>query len=801
MSYLIFRDPSLSIDARVNDLISRMSLTEKINQLACINVSSTKLSSDVQDGIGEVALVALEYFPTLKEFTNSIKALQEEIIQSSPNGIPALFHIEALCGPQLPNAVSFPSPINLGATFSPEDIHDMANRTREQLVCLGIRQALSPVMDLIRDFRWGRTNELYSSDPTLVSAMACAYVDGLQGKDLKVGVAATGKHFLGYSQTEGGLNMSKVLCDKQELRESFAKPFEASIRVSNIKSIMTAYSSLNGIPICSSKSVLTDLLRNDLGFDGLIVSDYMSLQRLLDPFKITDNATDAALQCLEAGLDVELPERYGYGNNLIEAVKMGSIDESVINRSVERILKLKFELGLFENPFPTLMEDNFDNEENNRRSLEVTRKSITLTKNEGLLPIKNKQAKIAVIGPSGNNVRVMFGSYMFGCAIEMGYLIKKTVFDAYMAVVDQSYEKTKFMNGAENDSAFRNEINTMISRAYPEAKSIFEALNENFESITYTTGCDIKDDTDYDFEAAVMTAQKADIVIMAVGSKNGWGKHCTDGEGVDSTYIELFGRQDELIKKVFAANPNMVVVHIGNKPLVNKFVYDNVPAILEAWIPGVYGGQSIADVLTGNYNPGGRLTVDVPHSAGQLPMYHYQYNGNRRSDDLPSMMTFNGYVNESSTPLRPFGFGLTYTHFEYFDFKLSSSKETDIPILSVSVSIRNMGDVAGDEVLQLYGKDILASVIRPTQELIGFKRISLQPQESKIVVFTFRLDQMAFINSFDEWVIEKGDFAFFIGKNSLDIQFEEIYTQKQTIKIDHRNRGFFANAIVMNERS
>ena len=711
--------------------MSRMSLAEKANQLTCYLAFGSLDTSKVKDGIGEVAFSAMGQPTSAKGIADAIRKAQETIIKQSPNGIPAIFHCEALAGPVVPNAVCYPISIGLGASFEPDDVRDMTVRIRKQMVELGIRQALSPVLDLARDFRWGRTNENYGNDPTLVSAMACAFVEGLQGDDLQKGVAATAKHLLGYSQPEGGLNMSKVVCDKQELREVFAKPFEAVIQKSGIKSVMNAYSAIDGEPLCASKRILTDMLRDDMGFDGLVVADYGSIRHVIDEFHLTDDKTEAAIMCLEAGLDVELPNEDGYGARLVEAVRAGRLDEALINRSVERMLKLKFELGLFENPYPTLQVENFDNADNHRRSLEVTRKTITLTKNDGILPIKDPNTRIAVIGPSGNSVRPYFGTYMYGGGLEMQYQIMNRQGTTMVGVTDTTAESFNFLT-IRSDKAFFDIVNGMMAQAYPEAKPVFTALGEIFKNATYTRGCAFSDQDDYDFEAAIKAAKEADIVIMAVGGKNGWGKHCTDGEGVDATIVGLHGRQHELIEKVLAVNPRMVVVHLDNKPLIDEWVYEHVPAILEAWIPAVYGGHAIADVISGKYNPGARLSVDVPRSIGQMPIYHYQYNGSRKTTD--SAHAHGGYVNEASTPRLPFGHGLSYTSFKYSDFKLSADNTAEVPVITVSVSIQNTGAVAGDEVAQLYGKDKLASMVRPNQELIGFKRVSLQPGETKTVV-------------------------------------------------------------------
>ena len=788
-----YKNPDLPVSARVKDLLGRMSLNEKVNQLGCELLMGSSDASGITDGIGEIAFGVPDITSPIEKTGEMVRMIQEQVIRQSPHGIPAIFHCEALSGPVMPQCCIFPTSISLGATFSPEDVRDMADRIRKQMLATGVRQALSPVLDLARDFRWGRTNETYGNDPTLVSDMSCAFVEGLQGDDLTKGVAATAKHFLGYSQTEGGLNMTKTLFDKRDLRESFAKPFEAVIRKSNIKSVMNAYSAMDGEPICASTEVLTNLLREDLGFNGLVVSDYMSIPRLVDPFHTAEDMTDAAIQCLEAGLDVECPVRMGYGSNLREAVKSGLIDEKIIDRSVERVLTLKFELGLFEHPYPILLDDaGIDNSENNRRSEEVTKKVITLTKNEGVLPIKNTKLKVAVIGPTGNNVRTLFGSYTFPASIEMGLMMSRNQ-QGGMAGMPSMEEMEKSLSENTNTDGYFDEVNAIISSLLPQAKTIYSAVGEIFEDATYTQGCYFSDNSATDFGAAVAAAQKADIVFMTAGGKNGWGRHCTSGEGNDTASIGLPGRQHDLVEKVYQANKNMILVHTDNKPLVDEFIYENVPAIIEAWLPGTYGAQAIMEVITGKYNPGGRLPVDVPRSVGQLPAYHYQQNGCRQNVESPNAMVLNGYMDQPTTLRLPFGFGLSYTQFEYSNFKMDTDKDGEIPVVKMRVTVKNIGGMAGDEVVQLYGKDKVASVIRPQQELIGFKRITLDPQESKTVEFTFRLDQLAFINTKGNWVVEKGDFSFFIAPNSRDVICEQVYKQDKTIVIDHSLRGFFAD--------
>ncbi len=349
-----FQDARLSAGERAKDLVGRMTLEQKAQQLTCAMVMGRAQEEMIKDGIGEVYMFV--GLPPAREVAAMIRAVQNQVMEQSGWGIPAIVHQEALSGPMFSQCAVFPTSIGLGATFEPELVEDMADRIRQQMVNLGVRQALSPVLDLVRDFRWGRTGEDYGSDPTLVSEMACAFVSGLQGEDLREGVVATAKHFIGYSQTEGGLNGTRTVTDWRDIRENFAKPFEAAIRKAGLRSVMNSYSEYDGELICGSKRILTDLLRDDLGFDGVVVSDYTSVENIVEKCPIEENAMDAGVHCLKAGLDVELPNQYGYGPTLVEAVRQGRIEEAYVDRSVERVLKLKFELGLFEKPYGEFRE-------------------------------------------------------------------------------------------------------------------------------------------------------------------------------------------------------------------------------------------------------------------------------------------------------------------------------------------------------------------------------------------------------------------------------------------------------------
>ena len=396
MNKLPYQNEKLPITERVTDLMSRMSIEEKVRQITCAmiipNVDMNK--QDLENSMGSMTIMGSQ------DLVKDLTSAQEYVIANSPNGIPALIHGEALSGPvSIAGANLFPAPLGLGASFEPDLVEKMSDGSRKQMYAYGMRHALSPVADLARDLRWGRANEGFGCDPTLTSAMTVAFVKGLQGKDLREGIACTGKHFLGYSQSENGMNTHKSMVSARDLREQFGKPFEAAIRLADLKCVMNCYSEVDGEPMSANKRYLTDMLRDELGFKGVVVADYNSIRHLITDFKLAENIFEAGKRCLEGGLDVELPSRMGYSTEMIDAIKNGEMDVALVDQSVRRLLTLKFELGLFENPFPhpELVASAMDNRENNEISYEAACKSMTLMKNNGILPIRNKGQKLLLV--------------------------------------------------------------------------------------------------------------------------------------------------------------------------------------------------------------------------------------------------------------------------------------------------------------------------------------------------------------------------------------------------------------------
>ena len=451
---------------------------------------------------------------------------------------------------------------------------------------------------------------------------------------------------------------------------------------------------------------------------------------------------------------MELPARVGYSQQLAQDAEEGRFDMAMIDRAVERVLTLKFELGLFENPFPCVEEmAAFDNTENNKRSLDAARKAMTLTKNNGLLPLTDRTKKIAVIGPMGDTVRAFYGCYTLAGGLEMAMSGTNA-----MAGVGAAGEET---NG--NVKLDLRIVDNMLRAIYPEGQTTTEALRSRFDSVCCVEGCDYVSKENNDFDAACQAAKDVDVVIMALGGRNGWGTYCTSGEGIDTTDIGLPGCQEELLRKVYETNPNIVLVHTNVRPLVSEWAYEHIPAILEAWLPCAYGGAAIAETITGENNPGGRLQMDVPRSSGHSPVGHYFNRGSEAASFRKGAINARGYVNADMGIQLPFGHGLSYTGFSYEDFAVSMVERQ----VTVSVKVTNTGSRRGDEVVQLYGVDKVASIVRPAEELVGFKRVSLEPGESETVRFRFDLDILSFYDKPGHWILEAGEFEFYLGKNGI----------------------------------
>jgi beta-glucosidase len=748
-----YRDASLPVGERVADLLARMTLEEKVAQLGSVwvfqladrdGVDPDKAATMLRDGIGQITRIcgASSFRPG--EVAEVANAIQHHLLTESRLGIPAIVHEEICSGLMARDATIFPQAIGVASTWQPELNAALADAVRAQMRALGVHQGLSPVLDVCRDPRWGRTEETFGEDPYLVARMGVAFVRGLQGEDgLAAGVVATAKHFVGYGASEGGLNWAPPHLGPRELLEVYLHPFEAAVRVAGLRSVMNAYNELDGLPAGADRGLLTGTLRERWGFEGCVVSDYFSIRQLADYHQLAADVEEAAALALDAGLDVELPGTDCYGAPLLAAVRQGRVDESVVDIAVARVLATKFELGLFEQPYvdPAGATAASATPAHARLAREIAAKSLVLLRNDGTLPFGPDISSVAVIGPNADEARHLLGDYTYPVHVESLQELLRSGNNVFAIPLD------------ENHGFDRYEI---------RGTSVAAALRERLSAdrVRFARGCDVNGRSREGFAEAVAVAAAADVAVLVMGDKSGLTSDCTSGESRDVSSLDLPGVQEELVEAVLATGTPVVLVLVVGRPVGSPRLHERCASVLMAWLPGEEGSAAIVDALTGAVNPGGKLPISYPRSAGHIPTYYgHKLSGGRshwKGD----------YVDAPVAPLYPFGHGLSYTTFALGDAAVAGDEVPWHGAVITSATVTNTGDRAGDEVVQLYVRDPRASVTRPVLELKGFVRVTLDPGESTSVVFTTPVGQLGFYDRELDYVIEPGAIELFVGTSS-----------------------------------
>jgi len=743
-----YRDPKLPVEQRVADLLSRMTLDEKIAQMESawenkqFFTDPQKLFVDDQgvflperaavlmkNGLGEISRPGEGHGPRASaEYTNAIQKWMKE---NTRLGVPVLFHDECLHGHVAPKATSFPQAIALASTWDTALVNDVFTATAAEARAAGAHHCLAPVLDLARDPRWGRTEETYGEDPYLVSKIGLAAIHGFQGRGPtidKMHVMATAKHFAVHGQPEGGTNVAPGNYSDRVVREYFLKPFEAAVTEGLIDTVMPSYNEVDGIPSHSNKGLLDGILRHEWGFQGLIVSDYFGITELRTVHHIVADNETAARYALDAGVDIELPFVAGYPS-LPDQIQQGKVSEAAVDRAVARILRMKFLAGLFEDPYvnPDYAEKIANSPEHQQLALKAAHEAIILLKNQNnLLPLaKGKYKKIAVIGP--NAAAVHLGGYSDnpGRGISVLQGIKSKVGSSAEILYAEGCKITE----SEPDW---NADRVVLGDPALNAKRI---------------------------EEATKIAAQADVVILALGgneqtSREAWAANHPG----DRDHLDLLGNQDDLVKATLATGKPTIVFLQHGRPNSINYIAENVPTILDGFYLGQEGGTAVADVVFGDYNPAGRLPITVPRSVGQLPDYYYQKPSAKRE-----------YLGASTLPLFPFGWGLSYSTFKYANVRFAPDSIGPQGRTNVSVDVTNTGSVRGDEVAQLYIRQDVSSVTRPVKELRGFRRVSLNPGETKTLEFTLGFDELSYLNRDMRRVVEPGTFTIMLGGNSVDL--------------------------------
>ncbi|MBC7217209.1 MAG: glycoside hydrolase family 3 C-terminal domain-containing protein [Candidatus Caldatribacterium sp.] len=748
----------------VCELLERMTLEEKVAQLCAVHAnrllegkkfSEEKARALLGNGIGQITRLFGNPDLEPEEAVVLGNEIQRFLKEKTRLGIPAMVHEECLSGLLSKKATVFPQAIGMASTFDPELVRKITASIREKMRALGAHQGLAPVLDIPRDPRWGRTEETFGEDPYLVSRMAVAYIQGLQGEDLKKGIVATAKHFTAYGISEGGRNLGPAKVGERELREVFLFPFEAAVREAKVRSVMNAYHEIDGIPCAASSFLLTKVLREEWGFEGIVVSDYEAVRMLYTFHRVAGNEKEAAVLALKAGIDVELPDADCFPH-LVAAVREGLVSEEVLDEAVRRVLMLKKELGLLDGvPFAspesiTLLDTPKDRE----LAREVARASLVLLKNDGVLPLRKDLKSIAVLGPNAHNPVNLHGDYSYTTHVPsvLAWKGKEARFELVVPTVT-------ILEGIK-------------AKVSPDTQ------------VLYAKGCDLTTSSEEEMREALDAARNAEVVVAVLGEWSGLFRQSLSGEGSDRTDLALPEVQRNFLKALWELGKPIVLVLVNGRPLELSWEYEHIPAILEAWYPGEEGGNAVADVLFGDYNPSGRLPISFPKVSGQVPVYY-----NRKPT------SFSPYISVDAEPLFPFGHGLSYTTFAYRDLRINPEKVQGLEPVTVECTVENTGDREGEEVVQLYVRDRVASCVRPERELKGFVKVRLAPKEKKTVTFTLFPEQLAFSDAHMRLVVEPGVFEVMIGASSRDIRLSgsfEVLTERVITKY----RRFASDVVV-----
>ncbi len=701
---------SQNVEARINALLARMTLAEKLGQLQQLDGEADGKFRPEHPELIRQGLLGSTLNVRGAQRTNE---LQKIAVEQSRLKIPILFGFDVIHGYR----TIFPIPLGEAASWDPTAVEGAAAIAAAEARAAGVHWTFAPMVDIARDPRWGRVAEGSGEDPYLGSVMARSRVRGFQGGDYSAPdkVVACAKHWVAYGAAEAGRDYNSTDLSDRTLREIYFPPFKAALDA-GVGTLMSAFNALNGIPTSANRFTLTTVLREEWKFDGFVVSDYTSVEELIK-HGVAANGAEAAREAVNAGVDMEMVSRL-YNKHGSDLVKNGSVSQATVDEAVRRILRIKFRAGLFEKPYvdPTLEGSVIFNDANKRAARALAARSMVLLKNSGVLPLDKNLRSLALIGPLADSQKDMIGSWSGDGKAE---------------------DAVTLLQG--------------LKSKVPQTK------------ISYANGCaTVSCDSEEGFAEAVRAARESDVAIIVAGESAEMS-----GEAASRTSIDLPGRQLDLIKAVLAAGKPTVIVLMNGRPLTISWVADNAPAILETWFAGSEGGHAIADVLFGDVNPGGKLPITFPRAVGQIPLYYNYLNTGRPPDEKNKYTS--KFLDAPWTPLFPFGFGLSYTKFKLSNLVLSSSRIAPNGKLTVRIDVENVGDRAGDEVVQLYVQDVVASVARPIKELKGFRRTSLQSGEKTTLEFELSAEQLGLWNREMKFVVEPGTFKVMVGPNSVEL--------------------------------
>ena len=795
-----YMNASLAPKKRAELLLKDMTLDEKMAQITGVFAfpgKDDRMAEFLPYGIGQISALEFRSLGSMEELSAWQRKQQQIAMHASPHHIPATFHMEGLCGPLMQDTTTFPSGVARGSSFDPALEKKIGETVSRQEAALGITQILAPVLDISRDSRMGRQCEPYGEDPTLAAAMGSAYTKGIQEKETAGRrTDASAKHFFGFHNSSGAIHGAHMDAGDRLLLEVYGKPFQAAITEAGLKGVMPCYCSVNGLPMHASKHYLTDILRGEMGFEGITVSDYGGASNAHQYQGVGETMGDAGLRCLKAGLDIELPMPVAYAAELKEKFASGEADMALLDGVVCRVLEAKFRMGLFEHPF-ALEEEALDktvhHDEDEQLAAQSARESLVLLKNDGALPLTGQEKTIAVIGPAGTNARYYFGGYTHLSMVEAQHAAKNSMAGGKGNGVKN---EVRFVPGTHVEDDENEEFAGVLAKLKPHCKSLVQVLTEALPDarILYAPGYHKAGADESLFPEALEIARQANVILLTLGGKNGSGSVATMGEGVDGTNINLPACQDAFIREAKKLGKPLIGIHFDGRPISSDAADECLDAILECWNPAVYTAEAVTDALLGRLNPSGKMPLSTARCAGQIPVYYNHPNGSMWTQG-PSI-GFADYMDCSHRPRYCFGYGLSYTTFAYSGLTLDKKEVKPFETVNISLKVKNNGKCAGTEIVQLYVKDIYASMTRPQKELQGFARVELQPGEEKEVTFSLQPSQMAFLDEDMRWKIEKGEFEVQIGSSSEDIRLKDSFTVTENAYLSGKTRAFYALGII-----
>ena len=751
-----WRDPGLPLEQRVDALLEELTLQEKVAQLGSAWVGSDEISGNVgpmqevfaagrvplaeqaRYGLGQLTRVFGTKPIHPRDGVRRLVALQQEVFEQSRLGIPAIVHEECLTGFTTLGATVYPTALAWAATFDPDLVYRMSAAIGEDLRAVGVHQGLAPVLDVVRDYRWGRVEETLGEDPYLVATLGTAYVQGLQS----AGIAATLKHFAGYSSSRAARNHAPVSMGPRELRDVVLPPFELAIRDGGARAVMNSYADVDGIPAGADAHLLTGILRQEWDFTGVVVSDYWSIAFLHTMHAIAPDLARAGAKALAAGIDVELPDTLCYGDHLVEQVRSGTLDETLVDRAARRVLRQKVELGLLDPHWAPEADASagtdveLDSPPHRALAREVAGRSVVLLANDAILPLSPSPRKIALVGPGADDARVFMGCYSYP--------------------------------------------NHVLPR-YPElglgiaAPTLRDSVQQEFPDAVILTarGCGITGDDTSGFTAAADVAARADVCIAVVGDRAGLFGRGTSGEGCDAPDLSLPGVQSRMLATLLDTGTPLVIVVVSGRPYALGEYAERAAAMIQAFMPGEEGGAAIAGAISGRINPSGRLPVQIPRIPGAQPSTYLQ---------PPLGGHTNGISNLDPRPLFPFGHGLSYTRFDYSDLTLSTEEIDSDGTLEVAVTVTNTGGRGGIDTVQLYLEDVEAEVVRPRRQLLGYTPVALAPGQQARVTFTVHADRTGFTGIDLHRIVEPGTFRLLVAASATDVRDHAAFAIRGSVR-------------------